>query len=230
MKDDAAGGEGTTAHDSQLNTEQMRSPVSERPSRERIRTKRFVEESEEEGAPAARKRQKKNQKSQADKKGAKQRTLRLKDPKAYAKKLENNRKWKAKKKKESPDYADSEKKKKKDWRDKKMEADPDFFKNYSKAWRKRNPGYFKAYQHHRLLRTKKHLKDYFEEIKKEAEKKKKNKTSKRSIDDLSDVFEYALCHDSLLTMGLEEHLHVHQLKESAYNLRSTQVQCNVESF
>ena len=102
MKDDAAGGEGTTAHDSQLNTEQMRSPVSERPSRERIRTKRFVEESEEEGAPAARKRQKKNQKSQADKKGAKQRTLRLKDPKAYAKKLENNRKWREKKIKGKP--------------------------------------------------------------------------------------------------------------------------------
>ena len=96
------------------------------------------------------------------------------------------------------------------------------------------PNYFKekamAYRHLTLLRTKKHLKDYFEEIKKEAEKKKKNKTSKRSIDNLSYVFEYALRHDSLLTKGLEEHLHVHQLKESAYNLRSTQVQCNVESF
>ena len=133
------------------------------------------------------------------------------------------------------------KKKHTDYRDKKMKADPDFFKKKSKAWRKRNPGYHKvwrkrnpghvkAWRNLTLLRTKKHLKDYFEEIKKEAEKKKKNKTSKRSIDNLSYVFEYALCHDSLLTKGLEEHLHVHQLKESAYNLRSTQVQCNVESF
>ena len=104
MKDDAAGGEGTTAHGAHLNTEQMQSPVSEkreRPSRKRIRTARFVEESEEEGAPTARKRQKKNQKSQADKKGAKQRAKRLKknqDPKVYAKRLETNRMWKEKKK------------------------------------------------------------------------------------------------------------------------------------
>ena len=106
-KDDAAGGEGSTAHGAHLNTEQMRSPVPERPSRKRIRTARFIEESEEEGAPPARKRQKKNQKSQADKKGAKRRAKRLKkneDPKVYAKKLESNRMWKEKKKKESQDY------------------------------------------------------------------------------------------------------------------------------
>ena len=146
--------------------------------------------------------------------------------------------YRAKKMKADPDCF---KKKHTDYRDKKMKADPDFFKKKSKAWRKRNPGYHKvwrkrnpghvkAWRNLTLLRTKKHLKDYFEEIKKEAEKKKKNKTSKRSIDNLSYVFEYALRHDSLLTKGLEEHLHVHQLKEKAYNLRSTQVQCNVESF
>ena len=213
----------------------------ERPSRERKRPAKFRDfdanfnssesselddESEQEGAARALKRQKKNEKSEADKKGAKQRTLRLKNPKAYAKKLENNRKWKAKKKKESPDYADSEKKKKKDWRDKKMKADPDCFKNYSKAWRKRNPDYFKAwrkrmrvknpnyfknyykdvkkdYKHLTLLRPVKHFEDYFEAAKKEAEKK--HQTSKRSIGDWSHVFDHALHQDPLLAKSLEEH-------------------------
>ena len=87
-KDDAAGGEGSTAHGAHLNTEQMRSLVSqarERPSRKRIRPARLDdfeadlklsesseldEESEQEGAPRARKRQKKDQKLEADKKAA----------------------------------------------------------------------------------------------------------------------------------------------------------------
>ena len=275
-KDDAAGGEGTTAHGSQLNTEQMRSPVSKRPSRKRVRTARFIEEFEEEGAPAARKRQKKNQKSQADKKGAKQPTLRLRDPKAYAKKLEQNQQWRERKKKESPDYflkLDKAWRKamlakdqnycknyRKAYRKAMLAKDPNFFRNKDNAWRKamrvKNQNYFKdkatawrkrmlakdpnyfskfreqatAYRHLTLLRSKKHLQDYFKEIKEEVEKKK-NKTSKRSIDELSDVFEYIVHHDSLLTKGLEEQLQVRQLQDSAYyNLRSTQVQCNVESL
>ena len=214
--------------------------MSERPSRERIRTKRFVEESEEEGAPAARKRQKKNQKSQADKKGAKQPTLRLRDPKAYAKKLEQNQQWRERKKKESPDYF---LKLDKAWRKAMLAKDPNFFRNKDNAWRKamrvKNQNYFKdkatawrkrmlakdpnyfskfreqatAYRHLTLLRSKKHLQDYFKEIKEEVEKKK-NKTSKRSIDELSDVFEYIVHHDSLLTKGLEEQLQVRQLQAS----------------
>ena len=241
----------------------------ERPSRERKRPAKFDhfeasfnlresseldDEPEEEGAPPAPKRQKKNQKSQADKKGAKRRAKRLKkneDPKVHAKRLESNRMWKEKKKRESPDYF---KQKSKDYRDK----NPDYWKDYrkaklvknanhfkeknkafrkamlvkkpnyfnekNKAWRKRN----KNYRLLTLLRPVKHFEDYFEAAKKEVEKK--HQPSKRSIGDLSHVFDHALGQDPLLAKSLEDHAQARQPQHAAYNLRSNQVQHNIQSL
>jgi len=149
-----------------------------------------------------------------------------KDPNYFKKKYKD---WRKRMSAKNPNYF---KEKNQAWRKAMLAKNPNYFKEKNQAWRKemlaKNPNYFKEqaknYKHLTLLRTKKHLQDYFEEIKKEAEKKN-NKTSKRSIDDLSHVFQYALHHDSLLTKGLEEQLQVRQLKDSAYNRCSAGTDC-----
>ena len=91
------------------------------------------DESEQEGAARALKRQKKNEKSEADKKAA-NRT--------------SKKKWRENKIRQNPDHF---KKQFKDWRDKKIRQDPDHFRQKNKDWRDKNKNYFKDWKNLTLL-------------------------------------------------------------------------------